>query len=273
MNFKKNIFKFIVLLMCISVIFSVITACGQNDSETPANIQPPVEEIAQPEVVAEVVPAPTPEPTTPEPTEPPTTLEPIDPNLPYYEYLDIEFARFGFTDGDRISADTEEEIMAALRAKSCAKTEVDLSGEDVPFQHAYKFAIGNLAENFWDIAAELNFNSGKTLTEGDIIAGCLYVRDAGGPNPAQLYFAIKTPTNDWNGEGNMNISLVDLDAGEGWRKIYFHGESLCDENPASTAFLALFLGYDPHSIEIGGLYMMRYPGTSDNIKATRNIPY
>ena len=270
---KKNVFKITALLVCLSMIFYVFAACGQSDANTEADTpNVTAEEVAEP-IAEAVTPAPTPEPTTPEPTEPPTTLEPIDPNLPYYEYLDVEFSRFGFTGGERIVADTEEEVMNALRAKSCTKTEVDLSGEDVPFQHAYRYTIGNLAENFWDIAAEMNFDRNKTLSEGDIIAGCLYVRDAGGPNPAQLYFAIKTPTNDWAGEGSMNISLVELDPDSGWQKIYFQGESACDESPASTAFLALFLGYDPHTIEIGGLYMMRYPATSENFQATRNIPY
>ena len=65
---------------------------------------------------------------------------------------------------------------------------------------------------------------------------------------------------------------IELDPDDGWQKIYFYGESMCDEDPASTAFINFFLGYEPHNIDIGGIYVMRYPGTTENMKATMKMP-
>jgi len=138
-----------------------------------------------------------------------------------------------------------------------------------------RFEVTRLVNDnaFWEIAAELNFSSSKTLSEGDIIGGVIWVRDAGGPDPAQLYLAYKTPTNNWGSEGDMNVNHITLEPGEGWQKIYFYGENPVDEDPASTAVFCMFLGFEPHTVEIGGLYVMRFPPTSENVRAAAKIPY
>jgi hypothetical protein len=41
--------------------------------------------------------------------------------------------------------------------------------------------------------------------------------------------------------------------------------------PASTANFSIFLGYDPHNIEIGGIYIMRYPDTTENQSASGKL--
>ncbi|MCL1858908.1 MAG: hypothetical protein FWF92_06705 [Oscillospiraceae bacterium] len=277
MKFRiKTLFKFVALILCIAMILPVIIACGDKAEEADKNTEAANNAAGDGDnnaATPEPTPAPAPEP-TPEPeTEPPT--EPIDPNLPYYEYLDEEFARFGFTGGDRIMGDTEEEVnTSAFHAKDCSRTALDISGDGVPFEYAYRYEITSLPnpeDEFWQKACEANFRADKTLAESDIIAGCVYVRDGGGENPAQFYFAIKTPTNDWGSEGDMNIALMELESGGGWQKVYFYGESSCDEDPASTALFELFLGYEPHSIDIGGIYMMRYPSTGENMKATMKL--
>jgi hypothetical protein len=271
----KNIFKITALFLCLAMILPLAAACGAEDNPPAAgsneNDSEAIEETNEPEPETEAETTPPPETEPPTTTEPEPELPPIDPSLPYYEYLDEEFSRFGFVDGDRIVAETEAEVMAALRGVSVVKTEIDLSGQDVPFEHAVSFDVTRIADNFWDIAVHSVFNSDKTLTQGDIIAGVVYMRDAGGANPAQAHFAIKTPTNDWSGEGNMNITVVEAE--ETWKKVYFHAESAADETRASTAYFALFLGFDPQTIEIGGIYINRYPATSENIRATGKMPY
>ena len=270
----KTFLKITALFLCVMMILPMALACGKKDEETATPAAGNAgDAAANNETVADDIPAPIAEepPTDPPPTEAPT--EPIDPNLPYYEYLDAEFARFGFTGGDRIIADTEEEVMNnKFGAKGCSRMEIDLSGENVPFDYAYRYEITELAENFWDKDTATAYNENKTITEGDILAGCLYVRDAGGPNPAQFYLAIKTPTDNWSTEGQMNVYGYELEPGKGWEKIYFYGEFLNDENPASTAYFNIFLGYEPHTIDIGGIYIMRYPGTDANVKATFKMP-
>jgi hypothetical protein len=267
----KTFIKITALLLCVLMILPMALACGEKTDDEKADTPAADNGTAAPvDNTPEDAPVPAVEapPTDPPPTEAPT--EPIDPNLPYYEYLAAEFARFGFTGGDSIVADTEEEAMSLLRPKACGKIELDVSGDGVPFSAAYRYEVTELVENFWDAAAELNFKTDKTLTEGDIIAGCIWVRDAKGPNPAQLYFAYKTPTNDWGSEGDMNLNLVE--PGAKWEKIYFYGYAAVDENPASQAMFNLFLGYEPHTIDIGGLYMMRYPSTDANEKAAYKLP-
>ena len=271
MKFKITaLLKFTALFLCLIMALPMILSCGEKAEEADSGTSSADANADTP------TPAPTDPPTDPPPTDPPPTeppTEPIDPNLPYYEYLDEEFKRFGFSGGDWIIADTEEAaVNSAFRAKECSRTALDVSGDGVPFSYAHRYEINALAANFWDKAAEANFSKDKTLTEGDIIAGVIYVRDGGGENPAKIYFAIKTPTNEWNGEGNQNIMELELDPADGWQKIYFCGESMCDENPASTALFEMFLGYEPHTIDIGGIYMMRYPYTSENMKATTKMP-
>jgi hypothetical protein len=198
----------------------------------------------------------------------------IDPNLSYYAYLDEEFRRFGFVNGDRIFAETEADTAfysIAYPDGYCTRTAIDLSGENVPFDYAYRYEISAKTQDFWNAAAEFRFRSDKTLKAGDIIAGCMYVRDAGGPNPAEFYIAVKTPTNNWAGEGNFNIHHYELEPGNPWRKIYFYGQSECDEDPASVAAFLIFLGFEPHTVDIGGVYLMRYPGTAENHDATWNM--
>ena len=263
--------KIIALFMCVAIILVMAAACGEKDeNEKSAGDNEKAEETTPAPIDETKTPATTQAPTDPPTTEEPT--EPIDPNLPYYEYLDVEFARFGFVGGDRIVAETEQAVMDAITAKGfCSKSPVEVD-EDVPFGTIYRFTITDLAAEMWETAAELKFSGSKTLTEGDIIAGCMYVRDAGGPNPAQFYLAIKTPTNDWGSEGDMNVNHFELEPGDGWQKIYFYGEAAVDEDPASTAIFEFFMGYDPHTIEIGGLYIMRYPDTVENMKATMKMP-
>ena len=272
-SYKKNGFRIIIMFICVSMIFSMISACGKKADE-PVDTGTPVEiEDSTEPIVEETTPEPTPEPTTPVPTEPPTTLEPIDPNLPYYEYLDIEFARFGFTGGDQIIADNEADVLKKFSANGCKKAEIDISGDNVPFTLAYNVEVPREPENFWDINLTANFNKDKSLTAGDIIAGCMYIRDGGGENPSQFYLAIKSPTDNWATEGAMSQNLFELDAGDGWKKIYFYGEIQNDEAKASTAQFQIFLGYPIHNLQIGGVYVMRYPESKENIKAMSNLPW
>ena len=179
---------------------------------------------------------------------------------------------FGFEGGDWIVAETEQGILDILRGKDVTKNIIDVSDQDVPFESAARFEISREANDFWDISAELNFAGGKTLSEGDIIAGVMWLRDGGGSNPAQTHLAIKTPTDNWGSEGDMNVTAIGLDPGEGWRKIYFCGEIAVDEDPASTAILCMFLGYEPHTIEMGGFYIMRFPPTGENMRAGMRMP-
>ena len=249
----KILLKITALILCVVMMLPLTAACGEDGDEN-EQLTTGADEFL---------------------TDPPAT-KPIDPELPYYDYLDEEFARFGFTGGDRIAAETEEAVMEKLKPKGCARTLLDLSGEDVPFTFAYRYEVANMPEPagwFWQITAETYFDGGKTITEGDVLAGCMYVRDGGGPNMSRFYLAIKTPTDKWASEGAMNVHSYSMaDYGEGWHKIYFYGEFLNDENPASTAMFHVLLGFCLQTLDIGGIYIMRYPGTADNIEATFRMP-
>jgi len=266
----KMFLRITALLLFVAMIVPMAAACAEKeDSGTTTEASGTTTAAAEDKTDPVTDPV-----TDPPPTDPP--LDPIDPSLPYYEYLNEEFRRFGFVDGDLIVADSEEATLSKFIPKGCTAIALDLSGEDVPFGFANRYEIASLPnpENeFWQIAIEAKFDESKTITTGDILAGCVYVRDAGGENPAHFYTAIKTPTDNWGSEGSMGVHDYVLEPGEGWQKIYFYGEFVNDENPASTAMFNFFLGYDPHNIEIGGLYVMRYPGTDENFKATMKMPY
>ena len=189
MKFKiKIIFKIAALFLCFIIIMPATVSCGAKEEVAETGVVETNDAYAFQDLTA-----------TPDKADVNNENEPIDPNLPYYDYLDKEFARFGFSGGTRIVADTEYEVMtSSFRAKNCDRFEIDLSNENVPFEYAYRYEITSLAPNFWEKACESRFRDDKTLAEGDIIAGVVYVRDGGGPNPAQLYFAIKTPSNNWS---------------------------------------------------------------------------
>ena len=273
MKSKTNIsFKVMALIVCIALMLPFAAACGNktNDAAGTTTTASGDTSAAAPDTTVATT-----EPTTPAPTDPPTTVAPtvpIDPNLPYYDYLDAEFARFGFTGGDRIIADTEQAVADAQRIKgNVTRSPLDLTGEKVPFTVAYRYEVTDVSANFWDTALEANFSADKTMKEGDIIAGCFYIRDAGGTNPAQVYLAFKTPTNNWGSEGNMSVSLIEPD--KTWQKVYFYGYNAVDETPASNAVFEMFMGYDPDTMDIGGLYIMRYPATDANVAAAEKMPY
>lgn len=266
---KKTLLKLFVLILVSALLLPFLTACGEDGGKAGTT-----EEESAPTEPEVTTPAPTtPEPTTPEPTEPPTTLEPIDPSLPYYEQLAIEFSRFGLIGGDMLVADDEAGFIGKIEASGATRKDVDITGEKVPFTKAINISVTEESVNFWDRQIVTKFKDTEIIKEGELFAGCFYVRDAGGPNPSQIYTAVKTPTNDYNGEGNMNVQLIELEPGEGWKKIYFHGSFMVDEEKASAAGFNIFYGYPPHSFDIGGLYFVRYPATDENIAAMDNMPF
>lgn len=264
---KKSLSIKLAMLLCFAMFLSLMFSCGtktedDNGAATEAGTEAPVEETTTTEAPT------TTEATTPAPTTTEAPTEPIDPSLPYYEQLEIEFSRFGFHDGDFVLAADEESTMKKFSANGCKKTELDVSGDDVPFDHAYSIDITKEATNFWDISYTASFSKDYTFTAGDIIAGVLWLRDGGGENPGKIYLAYKTATDNWGSEGAMNINLVEAE--DGWKKIYFYGEAVNDEAKGNNLQFQIFLGYGIHKVDIGGIYVKRY--SEDQFKAAINMP-
>ena len=266
---RRSLLSAISLILCVFMLAPMLFACGEGSTEATtdggAATEGNVEEATTPE--------PTPEPTTPEPTEPPTTYEPIDPSLPYFEQMDIEFERFGFHDGGDVltlePADEKAVLDKMATNGSIKKEALDVSGDDVPFTAAYTYDITAEAANFWDINVTGQFASDLTFTAGEIIAGVVWVRNAGGENPGQCYFAIKSPTDEWATEGAMNLNIYE--ATDEWEKVYFYGEVINDEPVGINIQFQMFMGYGPMKLDVGGLYIKRY--SADQFKATLNMPY
>lgn len=267
---KKTLLVKLAMLLCFAMLLSLMFSCGtkkdEDNSATQANkeTEAPVEETT-----ATTETPTTTEPTTPAPTTTEAPTEPIDPSLPYYEQIEIEFSRFGFHDGDFVIAEDEQSVMKKFSTNGCKKTELDMTQEDVPFDYAYSIDITKEAANFWEISYNAAFSKDLTFTAGDIIAGVLWLRDGGGENPGQIYLAYKTATDDYNSEGVMNVNLVMAE--DGWKKVYFYGEAVNDESKGSNLKFEIFLGYGIHKVEIGGIYIKRF--SEDQFKAAANMPY
>ena len=258
--------KIIALILSMVIILPVLAACGES---TPAKTDDPT--TAGEETTPEPTPAPTTtEPTTPEPTEPPTeapTFPPIDPALPYFEQMDLEFGYMGFVGGEHcVSLDGEEATMKKLTMSGSGKREeidlsADLSAASVPFKYAYRYNTPSASTNAWDIQAT-NTMIGD-FKEGDIIAGVIWARDGGGEEMAVSNVYVKY-TVDWPTWSLYDTSIV---CGEdGWVKYYFAAEVGADTK-GSNIQMQMFLGTQSQSIEMGGYYVKKFEGNPENFKA------
>jgi hypothetical protein len=258
-------------VFALALILLITVSCGKSASPSSGS---PDESVTEAEIDTTAIETTvTPETTAaqtkaPETTEEVTTYEPIDPTLPYYEQCDIQFSRFGFSDGQSVCGADEAAALSKVN-KSNVKTEkVDLTGVSVPFTQAIRITTPNTTTNFWDSNIGITFTKDLKIEVGDIIAGCFWIRDLSDPDPANAYIAIKTPTDNWASEGKMNINTLILT--DEWQQVFFYGEVINEEPNSNKLVFQLFTGPTPNAIEFGGLYMKVYPG--DQYDATFEMP-
>jgi len=271
---KGKIFRAVCLLLCIASLSLLAAACGGNNgggATTTANGTGAMTTAGSTSLASTTLPPTTLPPTTPFPT--------ADPSLPYFQQMDFMMAQFGFQGGTPLFDMTDETTLLGKFGKSGNVTvsDVDLTGENVPFQVAKLLTVTGTATDFWTDSYSKGFSSTDPLTAGDIYAGCVWIKDGGGGdpslNPAQAYLAVKTATDNYGSEGSFTINPMMANEDGTWKQVWFYGEVAVDETKASNATLNLFVGYGPQDVEIGGLYIMLYPANDANYTAEANMPY
>jgi len=280
----KKIVKIMAFLLCVLMILPMISACGEKpDNKDSANNNTTAGNAG---TEPEATPAPTDPPTEPPPTDPPTTEEPTEPfvadeNLSYWEQIYSELEWFGMTGGTQIfGGEDEAALMKKFSPNNAKREELDLSGDDsVPFSAAYKVYTTKEVPNFWEASYSSSLMKDMPVEQDDLVAGVFWIKGRRteesenfmDDDEAQYYLAIKTPTDDWATEGDMNISGVQI-AGEEWQKVYFCGRIMNEEKQSSTVGLNIYIGYGIQEFEIGGLIAYWYPSTPENEKASWKLP-
>ncbi|MCL2772376.1 MAG: hypothetical protein FWD71_03415 [Oscillospiraceae bacterium] len=277
---KKNFkLKLIALFLCAVMLVPMTFACGKSGDtgSTTAAGTDSADTTPAPTTIPPTTPVPT---TTAEPTTPAPT-EPIDPNLPYWQQIQIELANNGLKNGVQILPGTDEaDLMKKLGANACKKTELDLSQDNVPFTSAYRYSVTTDPTNWWEIGCSMSLQKDVPIQNGDLVVGVMWIKGVRNPGSTlvddsedpEYHLALKTPTDNWGSEGEMSPS-GDVPLTDTWQQVWFSGRILNDETQSSTISFNIYLGFGFQDVDIGGLIAYYYPSTDDTEKAVINLTY
>ena len=269
--------KLIALLVLAALLIPMTFACGEK-AENDDSSSKATEAAGE---TSTTTAAPTNPPTTPEPTEPPTTAEPTEPfivdsSMTYWEQIEAELAFYGFSGGTKcFTGETEEELMKKLNVNNTKKELLDLSGDDsVPFSIAYKVWTTKEVDNFWEAGYSVALTKDIPTEPDDLIAGVFWIkgwreRESEWYDPgdfAQYYLAIKTSTDNWGSEGDVEPRGEQF-AEEEWVKVFFTGRVVNEEKNSSSLGWNIYMGYGLQEFEIGGAIAFHFPSTPENEKA------
>jgi len=266
----KKLLKLTAFFMCIIMLLPMVFACGEK-ADTAAT-DPPVNSVTEPEVTEPTTPEPTDPPTEPPPTEPPTTWEPIDPNLPYWEQIQIEMSRYGLVDGVKcLPGEDEAAVMKGFTTGNSKKEELDVSGDGVPFSAAYSVTVAKDTANFWDSSYNRPLEKDLAVQQDDLVVGVIWVRGErlsetemfDMDEPPTFYLAMKTSTDNWATEGGVQPSREQWATGE-WQKIYFYGNIINEESKSQNVQMQIFLGYGNQRVDFGGAIAYWFPWSNEN---------
>jgi len=270
---KSLIIKLLALFIAAATLIPMTFACGEKPDDAAKATEAPVEEVTDP--------PPTPEPTTPEPTDPPTTEAPTEPfvvdqSLAYWDQIESELAWYGLTGGTKIlPGEDEAALMKKFNAGNASKEEFDVSGEDVPFNAAYRVTVKKDQVNFWDASYNCTFEKDVPVEQDDLIVGAIWVRGVRleeteqfmADDFPQYYLAVKTPTDSWATEGDMSPNGIQFAEPE-WQKVFFCGRVINEESKSNSMQFQIFIGYGNQQLDFGGAIAYHFPWTPDNEKVT-----
>jgi len=277
-NFK---FKLIALFLCAVMLVPTTLSCGNKPAGGAGST------TAAP---ADTTPVPTPADTTttepptttvPQTTTEPVTYPPVDPSLPYWEQVKTELGYHNLKNGVQILAGEDEAaLMKKLSPNNVKRAELDVSKDNVPFTAAYSYTVSKDQVNFWDSSANCSFAKDVPIQQGDLVVGVIWIRGVRNPgseivaddDPPEYYLAIKTPTDNWNTEGEMSPAGI-LPAEAKWQKVWFSGRILNEETQSSTVGFNVFLGYGLQQVDIGGLIAYVFPSTDETEKGAIELTY
>jgi len=279
----KNLkLKLLALLIVTVLISPMLFACGEGADDSGGTPAATVADEGATEPTAEpTTPAPTEPPTTPAPTEPPTTTEPFvpDESMAYWDQIEAELAHHGLTGGIKaFLGDNEEELMRRLSPNNARRTDLDLSGESVPFSFGWSYETTRDVENFWDANFSINLARDLPTEQDDLIVGVVWIRgkrlaesERYFPDDDPIYYlAMKTPTDNWATEGEAT-PRGEQSAQEEWQKVFFYARVMNEETQASNVAFQFFIGYGFQQFDVGGLIAYKFPGNRDNERAAMNL--
>jgi hypothetical protein len=279
-----KILKLLVLLLVAALISSMLFACGETSDDSggaPAETAAATAAIEEPAIETETTTQEEIILTTAEPTEPPTTAEPFvpDESMSYWEQIEAELAHHGLTGGIPVFQGVDEnELMRRLGTSNARRTELDVSGDGVPFSTAWNIVTTQDVPNFWDSNASITFARDLETNIDDLIVGCLWIRgrrteatDNFFDDDEPIYYmAIKTPTDDWATEGEVTPTGQQF-AQDTWQKVFFYGRVMNEEAQSANMIFQIFIGYGLQEFDIGGIIAYKFPGNRDNERAALNL--
>lgn len=196
-------------------------------------------------------------------------------SLSYWEQIESEMSQYGLTGGIKIlPGDDEAEVIKSFKSHysdSCKKEELDISGDNVPFNSAYRFTVEKDVPNFWDAGYTCCFDKDIPIKKDDLIVGVMWVRGERFPesfmyedDEAPMYYlAFKTPTDNWSTEGIPLPGRVQY-AEDEWRQVFFYGYVMNDEDNSQNIQFSIFLGWGIQQIDLGGIIAYWFPYSIDN---------
>jgi len=272
--------KLTAIFILIAMLLPMNLACGDKPEAGSAGNDTPDAVEETPEPTPAPTPAPT-EPTTEKITEPPTEPFKPDESLAYWDQIYSELEWYGMKDGVKIfNGEDEAEVMRRFSANGTKKEELDLTGENVPFSAAYTVRTSKDIDNFWEAAYATNFLKDIETAADDIVAGVFWIRGRRTEEsdafmldePADYYTAIKSPTDNWASEGQME-PFGRQSAAEEWERIMFTGRVVNEEAKSSDMSFNIYMGYGIQEFDIGGIIAWVFPSTQDNEKAAIKITF
>jgi len=295
MKNKKTLkIKLIALFIMLTMLMPLSLACGED----PAGSGSAAGNTTAGEPAGEeTTPAPTPEPTPPPPpTDPPTTEPPTEPfvldeSLSYFDqiYSELEWRglsggvlAFNAANADNDGKPDESGLMRRFGANNTRREEMtpEEIGDGVPFSVAYRVWTSKDMDNFWEAGYSSAFARDLETNEDDLVVGVVWIRgrrleesdDFDADEPADFYLAIKTETDNWASEGEVQPQGRQS-AEEEWEKIIWTGRVVNEEAQSSRLGFNIYMGYGIQEFEIGGMVAWVFPSTPDNERAAMRIHF
>ncbi|MCL1858898.1 MAG: hypothetical protein FWF92_06655 [Oscillospiraceae bacterium] len=269
--------KLTALFVCVILLLPMIFACGEKADTASSTTNAP--SITEAQITDPPTDPPTEPPTDPPPTDPPTTWEPIDPNLPYWEQIEVEMSRYGLTGGTKcLPGEDEAAVMKGFGTGNSKKEELDLTGENVPFSAGYAVTVAKDTDNFWDASYTRALEKDLPVQQDDLVVGVIWIKgerlsetDSYAIEDApEYYLAIKTSTDNWATEGGVEPSREQWVEPE-WQKVYFYGYIMNEEEKSQSVQLQIFIGYGNQRLDIGGIIAYWFPYSRDNEAAALKL--
>lgn len=131
---------------------------------------------------------------------------------------------------------------------------VDAAGQ--PFDQAIRVEVLERTSNPWDVQLRTP-PAARPLKKGELLLAIVHVRCPDGDGSIAAYIHSTVP--EWE-----SIASTDALVGQDWKILYLHGRAARDAQPGEYG-LAIHLGLQPQTLEIGGIALLNLgPGADES---------